>query len=139
MQEKIDGATETAATDDSATVSGVGPALPSTKQAKERVPRNAAQQAAAKPPGKQAAKKAYIYLGPNIPGGILFKGGLFKNELPEHLEGTLEKLPEIKKLFVEVKEAPDFKRALEEQGSTAYGLYQYVEQQIRKGALKDGV
>lgn len=83
------------------------------------------------------AKKAYIYCGPNLPGGILFNGNLFKGEIPKHLKETFKKVPELKKLFVEVQSLPSFKSKVENQGSEEYALYQFVEREIRKGALKN--
>jgi len=87
-------------------------------------------------------KQALMYLGPNIPGGIIFHGHVFKcDEVDEilHIKGICEKLPEIKELFFEVKKVPKTKQQLMEQGTEVYGLYKYVEQQIDKGVLKNGV
>jgi len=43
--------------------------------------------------GKEAKapvkKQAYMYLGPNLPGGILFTGSVYK-EYPEHLNDVFE-------------------------------------------------
>ena len=83
-----------------------------------------------------------MYLGPNIPGGTLFHGHVFKcSEVDEivHIEGLCEKLPEVKELFVEVKKVPKLKYQLLEQGTQIYGLFEYVEQQIKKGVLKNGI
>lgn len=90
-------------------------------------------------PAKSQNKQAFIYLGPNIPGGILFTGSIFKSSPEElkYLEETIEKLPEIKELFVEVQNLPQFKKDLTEQGTEAYRLYQNVELLIREGALKN--
>ena len=82
--------------------------------------------------------KAYVYMGPNVPGGLLFTGSVYKG-IPEHLKDTFEKLPEIKDLFVEVHALPGFKEDLKDQGSEAYRLYQHVESLIREGALKNGI
>lgn len=82
-------------------------------------------------------KCAYMYLGPNIPGGLLFKGSLYRGDIPEHLGNVLEKLPEIKELFVEVREVPQFKRDLEVQGTEANRLYGVVIVKINEGVLKD--
>lgn len=89
------------------------------------------------PNKKPCDNKAFMYLGPNIPGGILFNGGVYK-ELPEHLKDTFEKVPEIKELFIEIKEAPAFKAELERQGSEAYRLHQNVERLISEGVLRNG-
>ena len=86
----------------------------------------------------QGPKQAYMYLGPNIPGGLMFKGSVYK-EIPEHLKDTFEKLPDIKKLLIEVKNVPKFKAEVEQQGSEAHRLYQDVENRLKEGALRDGV
>jgi hypothetical protein len=82
-------------------------------------------------------KQAYMYLGPNIPGGILFSGQISKGELPAYLADAIKKIPEIKELFIEVKEAPAFKDELKKQGTEAYRLYQNVEKLIGEGVLRN--
>jgi|GEM_PF-1994388 len=86
-------------------------------------------------------KQAYMYLGPNIPGGRLYGGNLFKccsaDEI-SHLEDLYEKLPTVKRLIVEVNKVPDFKRQLQEQGTQASGLYQQAQMEI-SAAIKEGV
>lgn len=83
-------------------------------------------------------KQAYMYLGPNVPGGVLFTGGVYK-ELPEHLGKVFEKIPEIKGLFIDIKSVPAFKAEVERQGSEAFRLRQNVERLISEGALKNGL
>ena len=86
-------------------------------------------------------KQAYMYLGPNIPGGRLFRGSVIKSALDDlaHLKDVFDKIPEVKDLFVEIKQVPQFKAEVAEQGTEAYRLYQNVETLIREGALKNGV
>ncbi|MCL2201572.1 MAG: hypothetical protein FWB75_06365 [Oscillospiraceae bacterium] len=84
---------------------------------------------------KTPEKQAFIYLGPILPGGILFKGAIFKDKIPEYLDSYIEKLPEVKKLLVEVKDSPKFIKALKEPGTQEHALYQYVEKE--RGVLKD--
>lgn len=89
---------------------------------------------------KVPAKQAFMYLGPNIPGGRLFTGYLVKEELPEnliHLQDIFEKIPEIKELFVEVKTIPNLKAELNKQGTEAYRLYQAVKSKIQQGVLSN--
>jgi hypothetical protein len=52
-------------------------------------------------------------------------------EIPAHLEGVFEKAPAIRKLLVEVKDAPKFKAEVARQGSPAHSLYQLAESEIR--------
>ena len=98
---------------------------------------NVSAETVKKPSGNAPAdKRAYMYLGPNLPGGLLFRGSVFK-AWPEHLAYLFEQIHEIKDLFIEVKDVPEFKRNVEEQGSEAYRLYQNVEILIGEGALKN--
>jgi hypothetical protein len=98
-----------------------------------------ARRTASPPPAKEATKKqAYMYLGPNIPGGILFNGAILKNELPAHLNDVFAKIPALKALCVEVKEAATFKQELERQGSEPNRLVQNVKRLIKEGALANG-
>ncbi|MCL2392621.1 MAG: hypothetical protein FWC66_08490 [Oscillospiraceae bacterium] len=100
------------------------------RESKER--RRKARQAA-----KSRGKTRYIYSGPYVPGGALISGGIYM-EIPVIAEDIIEKIPEVKELFVKVEKYPAFKNDLKKQGTEAYRLYHYVEQSIREGALKDG-
>ena len=100
------------------------------RQNKER--RQKARQAA-----KARGKARFIYSGTYIPGGALITGGVFI-EIPETLKDSIDKLPEIKELFVEDKKYPDFKNAVKIQGSEPHRLYHYVAQSIKEGVLNNG-
>jgi len=109
---------------------------------KEPKPKTAAEQTAK----AKTEKQAFMYLGPNLPGGRLFCGNLFKcNSLDEipHLGGVFEKIPEVKQLFAEVKQVPMLQKQLKEQGTRAYGLYQHtvslIAAAIKEGVFKDGI
>jgi len=133
MSKKAESAAKTDAVNESsvATKQTLGQKLEAEKrQNKER--RQKARQAA-----KVRGKKRLIYSGPYIPGGALITGGIYM-EIPETLKDTIDKLPELKELFVEDKDYPDFKNSLVIQGSEPYRLYHYVAQSIRKGVLKNG-
>lgn len=78
-------------------------------------------------------KKAYIYLGPNIPNGLLWSGSIYKDNYPEHLNDLFEKVPEVKKLFVEIQNAVEFKRKLSQKGTEEERLYSVVENKVRRG------
>ena len=84
-------------------------------------------------------KAAFMYLGPNIPGGRLFNGALFRYEIPEHLNGLFEKVGEIKELFVEVKEVPQAKRDVATAGTEFNRLFRTVQSEVMRGGLNDGV
>ena len=88
------------------------------------------------------AKQTFMYLGPNISGGRIFNGSVFRGGSLEdlvHLHDILEKLPEIKGLFVEITKVPKFKSEIATQGTEAHRLYTVVVSQLKKGVLKDGV
>lgn len=87
-------------------------------------------------------RQAFMYLGPNIPGGRLFSGSVIRGGAPkdlEHLQDVFEKLPEILSLFVEVAKVPKYKNELANQGTEAHRLYNVVSSEIKKGVLKDGI
>ena len=88
------------------------------------------------------SKQAYMYLGPNIPGGRLFGGSIIRGGLPKdlpHLQDVLEKLPELEGLFVEVAKVPSFKVEVATQGTEAHRLFTVVAKKINEGVLKHGV
>lgn len=76
-------------------------------------------------------KKAYIYLGPNMKGGILNTNTVFK-EIPKHLEDTFKKCPSVKNLFIEIKEASKFKSDLKNKSSVAFRLYNKVVNEMKE-------
>ena len=88
---------------------------------------------------KNKQKCAFMYVGPNVLNEHLFTGSLYKDSLPEYFEEKFEKLPELKKLFIDVNTLPVVKKELAEQGTMIYSLYQYVETKIQEGVLKDGI
>ena len=92
-----------------------------------------------KPAQLSKQKCAFMYVGPNVPGGRLFTGSLYRDALPKHLDEDFEKLPEMKKLFVNVCDLPKIKIDLREPGKEAYRLYQVVELAIMEGVLKNGI
>lgn len=73
---------------------------------------------------EKVVKKAFVYLGPTLKGGLLNTGSVFQ-EIPEkivELNEIFEKAPSVKKLFVEVSEAAKFKSDLKDQSSRAFRL-----------------
>ena len=80
-------------------------------------------------------KTAFIYMGPNLPGGELFTGTVYR-QMPDHLEGVFGKMPELKKLFTEVKDMAAFKNDLAEQGSEAHRTYKSIINQLLEDAKK---
>ncbi len=70
---------------------------------------------------KDIVKKAYMYLGPNVKGGILTHGNVY-SDIPKHLKDTINKSPSIEKLFIEVQNVPKFKEDLKNQSTQAFRL-----------------
>lgn len=68
-----------------------------------------------------------IYVGPNIPGGILQRFQVFKGGLPPHAKGLIEQVPEVKDLFVPVTELEDARRKIEEPGTNEARLFYAVQ------------
>jgi hypothetical protein len=77
-------------------------------------------------------KQALIYLGPNIPGGILNNGSVY-SDYPTHLKDLFEKMPKLKLLFVEVLDVTNFKKELETTGSEALRLYEEIKKEVIGG------
>ena len=80
---------------------------------------------------------ALIYMGPNLLEG-LFHGDTFL-EMPKHFDGLFGKLPELKELFIDCKQLPQFKLDMADAGTEAHRLCLSVAVQVKEGALKDGV
>lgn len=68
-----------------------------------------------------------MYVGPNIPGGRLMSGQVFRGGYPPHCRDLLEKVPEIRKLFVSVDRLMEVQRKLKEPGSNEARLYAAVK------------
>ena len=112
----------------------------SARTGRNKPPKNAATRRTKKveKPANKKQTKALMYLGPNVPGGRLFTGALFKEcQMPKHLDPLFEALPEMRELLVECQDVPQFKVDLQEQGRAAYLLFQQVQLRIREGALKN--
>ena len=83
-------------------------------------------------------RKSYVYMGPNLPGGKMFTGTIYRGK-PTHLNDVFQAIPEVKKLLVEAQKFLEFKSDLQKQGTEAFRLYQKVETNIKKGVLNNGV
>ncbi len=79
---------------------------------------------------KTIVKKAYIYLGPNIKGGLLSAGKIC-SDIPPEIKSIIENAPSIEKLFVEVKEVAKFKEQLKNQSTIAYRNYNKAVEELK--------
>jgi len=132
MSKKAENATKDTLTNevDVKTKRTTGQQLESEKKQKKEFRQKTRQAARTK------GKKRFIYSGPYVTGGAIIPGGIYM-EIPETLNDIIEKLPEIKDLFVEDKKYPDFKKVVKIQGTEPHRLYHYVEESIKKGVLNN--
>jgi hypothetical protein len=74
-----------------------------------------------------------VYVGPNIPGGILQRFQVFKGGYPPHCKDLFEKIPEIKELFVPVEGLEAMRRKTEEPGTNEARIFYVVQKAVAKG------
>ena len=92
------------------------------------------QEAQAQEAQAQTSKPArLIYVGPNVPGGILQRFQVFKGGIPPYCEDLLKKVPEIKELFVPVEGLEAMRRKIEESGTNEARLFYIAQQKLNKG------
>ncbi|GHV45265.1 hypothetical protein FACS1894204_03930 [Synergistales bacterium] len=83
------------------------------------------------PPVAKTTRLAYV--GPNVPGGVLQRFQVFKGGLPPYCKDLLDKIPEMKELFVPVEFLEDFRRKIEEPGTNEARLFFNVKKAFDKG------
>ena len=74
-----------------------------------------------------------IYIGPNLPGGILQRYTVFKGGLPLHVKEIIEKCPAIKGLFVLIENLATAELSLSTIGSAVNALFGQVGDYLKKG------
>jgi hypothetical protein len=84
-------------------------------------------------PRVQEKLQRLVYVGPNVPGGILQRFQVFKGGLPPHCKDLLEKVPEIKELFVPVEGLEAMRRKIGEPGTNEARLFYVVQKNLAKG------
>lgn len=80
--------------------------------------------------GEQATE-AVIYVGPTLPKIASY--AVFKDGVPKHVEKVMERIPEMRSLFLPVSEFAQRRGELNEVGSPLYVAYQTVAAQ--KGSV----
>ena len=78
-------------------------------------------------------REQLIYIGPNVPGGMLQRYQVFRGGRPEHLKGLFEKCPTLQGLFVQVTDLAVAEKALGEAGTVENTLYRETAKFFAKG------
>lgn len=87
-----------------------------------------------KSPNAWEFDSAVIYVGPTIPK--LTKHSTFRAGFPRNVQNLLEEIPELRILFVPVKEFPKVRLHTETVGTLLHGAYQAVlTAQTQKGSV----
>ena len=86
------------------------------------------------PPQPAQTKPArLIYVGPNVPGGILQRYQVFKGGLPPYCGSLFEKVPEIKELFIPVEGLEAIRKKIQEPGTNEARLFHIAQKKLAKG------
>lgn len=80
---------------------------------------------------KEGNKNTFIYLGPNVPGGMLNTGSVYKSGIPKHLDDLINDIPEISKMFIDVNKAGKAKVDISQQGTELFRLYQQLDYSLK--------
>ncbi|WP_051775872.1 hypothetical protein [Paenibacillus tyrfis] len=83
-------------------------------------------------PAQTAPQEAFIYIGPNLPGGLLSRFRIFRGGIPEYLESTLREQPKIERLIVPVSGLSEALARTSTPGTIEYAAAQDVLRE-RKG------
>ena len=78
-------------------------------------------------------REQLIYIGPNVPGGMLQRYQVFRGGKPEHLKDLFEKCPELQGLFVQVTDLAVAEKALGTAGTVENTLYRETAKFFAKG------
>ena len=78
-------------------------------------------------------REQLIYIGPNVPGGMLQRYQVFRGGKPEHLKDLFEKCPALQGLFVQVTDLAVAEKALGTAGTVENTLYREAAKFFVKG------
>lgn len=76
-----------------------------------------------------------IYVGPNLPGGLLLQSTVFRGGIPVYLQPLLKEQPDVAALIVPVDEMSGVQERIVQTGTAEFVAYQA----ILKGGTPDGV
>ena len=77
-----------------------------------------------------------IYMGPNLPGGVLHRSTVYKGGLPTQAKELIEKCPALEQLFVPVGEMAAVENDIGRAGTPAHAFYGEVVEFIKTGGAK---
>lgn len=117
--------------DQNSTAEGIVTSPAEFKQILESTERMDAADAVAEP---LKPEPALIYVGPNLPRGILNQFTVYTGGLPRHLEQHFEKRPAIKRLFVSVDALAEVQQAISQPGTAEQVWFQDIKDYIQGGA-----
>ena len=78
-------------------------------------------------------REQLIYIGPNVPGGMLQRYQVFRGGIPEHVKQIVEKCPAVKSLFVPVDGFAAAEQEISIAGSANNALFKEVLAWTAKG------
>jgi hypothetical protein len=86
-----------------------------------------------------AANSRVIYLGPNLPGGVLLKGKVFIGGIPDHLRPVVESCPAIRRLTVPLSSMIKTSERIGRRGTPEHrDYYEAAAQFAALGKKKEG-
>ena len=78
-------------------------------------------------------REQLIYIGPNVPGGMLQRYQVFRGGIPEHVKQIVEKCPAVKSLFVPVDGFAAAEQEISRAGSANNALFKEILAWTAKG------
>ena len=78
-------------------------------------------------------REQLIYIGPNVPGGMLQRYQVFRGGIPEHVKQIVEKCPAVKSMFVPVDGFAAAEQEIFKAGSAHNALFKEVLAWTAKG------
>ena len=79
------------------------------------------------------SREQLIYIGPNIPGGVLQRYQVFWGGIPEHAKQIIEKCPAVKSLFVPVDGFAAAEQEISKAGSANNAMFKEILAWTAKG------
>ena len=79
------------------------------------------------------SREQLIYIGPNVPGGMLQRYQVFRGGIPEHVKQIVEKCPAVKSLFVPVDGFAAAEQEISKAGSANNALFKEILAWTAKG------